>query len=55
MKSLLFAEFTEFLDFQALLGVLLVLSALVIQVMADGTLEVDEMVLGHKRDIRFKI
>ena len=48
MQCLFFAELAEFLELQALFGVLLVLVGLVIQVMADRAFHVDEVVLRHK-------
>jgi hypothetical protein len=55
MQRHFFAEFAEFFYFQTLLGIFFILSALVVQVVTDGTFKIDEMVLGHKRDFRFKI
>ena len=47
MKSFLFAEFAELLQFQTLDRVLFILPALVIQIMANCALHVYQMVLGH--------
>jgi hypothetical protein len=47
VQSFLFAEFAEFLQFQTLRGVFLVLVGLVVQVMANSALKVYEIILGH--------
>ena len=47
VQSFLFAEFAVLLQFQTLLGVLLVLLGLVVQVVTNRALQVNQVVLGH--------
>lgn len=47
MQSFLFAEFAEFLQFQALGRVLFILFGLIIQIMADCAFQIYKMILGH--------
>ena len=53
MQGFLFAEFTEFLELQALFGsgvaFALAFFGLVIQIVADRALHVYQAVLGHRR------
>ena len=55
MQRHLFAEFAKLFELQAFLGVLFVLVGLVIQIMADRAFQIDEVVLGHSLDLRFRI
>lgn len=48
MRGFLFAELAEFLQFQALGRVFFVLLGLIIQIMANRTFHVNQIVLRHK-------
>ena len=47
VQGLLFVEFAILHEFQALLGVFLVLLGLVIQIMANRAFQTNQMILGH--------